>query len=281
MASLLQKVVGGGAVTASKPLKLYSHAGVSTNQDVASPQTDTSTRARTRGKWPSSSTSSGLPYETEIMDFGDLKKEPFEKLNPNGRVPAVEDPNTGLTLWESGAIIEYLLETYDSANASGLRYTDGTGKWEQRCWAEFQMSGQGPYFGQRAWFVLVSTTTIRSVNGEACLADQPCSTHPRRLSSALTATATRSSASSASSIRTSRSPAGSLYLCGDKLSYADLMFVPWHWLLFQKPFLMGEEFPKEVEKDYPEFWAWNTRMQERDAVAKAMKARGEAMSKGH
>jgi hypothetical protein len=29
MASVLQKVVGGGAVKAEKPLKLYSHAGVS------------------------------------------------------------------------------------------------------------------------------------------------------------------------------------------------------------------------------------------------------------
>ena len=45
-----------------------------------------------------------------------MKKEPFEKLNPNGRVPAVEDPNTGVVLWESGAIVEYLCEMYDPQN---------------------------------------------------------------------------------------------------------------------------------------------------------------------
>jgi len=31
-----------------------------------------------------------------------MKKEAFEKLNPNGRVPAIEDPNTGITLFEVG-----------------------------------------------------------------------------------------------------------------------------------------------------------------------------------
>ena len=75
------------------------------------------------------------------MDFTELKKPPFEALNPNGRVPAIEDPNTGMTLWESGAIIEYLLETYDKDNK--LSYTKAPEKFEQKCWLHFQMSGQG------------------------------------------------------------------------------------------------------------------------------------------
>ena len=42
----------------------------------------------------------GLPYNTVYLQFSDLKKEPFESKNPNGRVPAIEDPNTGVTMFE-------------------------------------------------------------------------------------------------------------------------------------------------------------------------------------
>lgn len=42
----------------------------------------------------------GLPYETEFLDFGVMKQEPYLSVNPNGRVPAIKDPNTGITLWE-------------------------------------------------------------------------------------------------------------------------------------------------------------------------------------
>lgn len=55
----------------------------------------------------------GLPYETISKQFSDLKKPDYLEINPNGRIPAIHDPNTGLTLWESGAIIEYLVEKYD------------------------------------------------------------------------------------------------------------------------------------------------------------------------
>lgn len=42
----------------------------------------------------------GIPYETEFVDFSVIKSEPFISVNPNGRVPAIKDPNTGITLWE-------------------------------------------------------------------------------------------------------------------------------------------------------------------------------------
>jgi glutathione S-transferase len=82
--------------------------------------------------------------------MADLKKPPFEKLNPNGRVPAIEDPNTGITLWESGAIVEYLVETYDTKHS--LTYASSPEKYFVKQWLHFQISGQGPYFGQAAWF---------------------------------------------------------------------------------------------------------------------------------
>jgi glutathione S-transferase len=41
-----------------------------------------------------------LPYETRFKEFAELKQEPFVSLNPNGRVPTIEDPNTGIVLFE-------------------------------------------------------------------------------------------------------------------------------------------------------------------------------------
>jgi len=71
---------------------------------------------------------------------------------------------------------------------------------------------------------------------------------------------------------------GQQYLVGDKATYADLAFVPWHWLLLQQPYIMGEDFLKEWQESYPEAWAWNQRLQERPAVSKAREARNEAMT---
>lgn len=71
------------------------------------------------------------------------------------------------------------------------------------------------------------------------------------------------------------------FLTGDEVSYADLMFVPWHWLLLQKPFINGEDFPKEWQSSFPKAWEWNERMAGMESVKKAREARAEAMSKGH
>lgn len=75
------------------------------------------------------------------MDFNQVKEDKFVALNPNGKVPVIEDPNTGYSVWESGAIVEYLLETYDKENK--LSYTSTKEKIDQKCWLHFQVSGQG------------------------------------------------------------------------------------------------------------------------------------------
>ena len=53
-----------------------------------------------------------LPYEINKMAFSpaDLKSDAHRKRHPLGRVPVLEDGD--LMLWESGAIIEYVLERY-------------------------------------------------------------------------------------------------------------------------------------------------------------------------
>lgn len=41
-----------------------------------------------------------LPYELQIVEFTEVKLPEYLKLTPNGRLPTLEDPNTGITLWE-------------------------------------------------------------------------------------------------------------------------------------------------------------------------------------
>jgi len=50
----------------------------------------------------------GLPYEPQLVDLtkGDQKAPAFLALNPNGRMPVLDDD--GFVLWESNAIVEYL-----------------------------------------------------------------------------------------------------------------------------------------------------------------------------
>ena len=41
-----------------------------------------------------------IPYHWRTMEFNEVKEESYLKITPNGRLPAIQDPNTGVTLWE-------------------------------------------------------------------------------------------------------------------------------------------------------------------------------------
>ena len=58
----------------------------------------------------------GLPYEVNKMRFHpeDLKSETHRARHPLGRVPVLEDD--GKLIWESGAIVEYILECHEKAD---------------------------------------------------------------------------------------------------------------------------------------------------------------------
>jgi len=59
-----------------------------------------------------------IPYEFVLLDMenGEHRKPEFLAINPMGKVPAIED--NGFYLWESGAILSYLSEQYDSEKSS-------------------------------------------------------------------------------------------------------------------------------------------------------------------
>ncbi len=46
-----------------------------------------------------------IPFEENKLALSEVKGPEYTKHNPNGRLPAIWDPNTDLTIWESGAII--------------------------------------------------------------------------------------------------------------------------------------------------------------------------------
>ena len=98
-----------------------------------------------------------VPYTAKIWEFGPdpvkgVKGAAFLNLNENGRVPALEDPNTGVTSWESGACINYLLRVYDKENQLGPRGSTEQAHVDYDKWTFFLVSGLGPMQGQTNWF---------------------------------------------------------------------------------------------------------------------------------
>lgn len=55
-----------------------------------------------------------VPYEFVLLDMenGEHRKSEFLAINPMGKVPAIED--NGFSVWESGAILLYLADQYES-----------------------------------------------------------------------------------------------------------------------------------------------------------------------
>jgi glutathione S-transferase len=50
----------------------------------------------------------------ETLSFTDLKSSTHLQRNPMGTSPAFVDANEGITIWESGAVLTYLLTSYDT-----------------------------------------------------------------------------------------------------------------------------------------------------------------------
>ncbi len=95
----------------------------------------------------------GLPYEAHLISFGeDAQKTPeFLSINPNGKIPAMVDPDgpggKPIAIFESGAILLYLAE-----KTGQFMPTDPVERWEAIQWLMFQIGGVGPMVGQLGFF---------------------------------------------------------------------------------------------------------------------------------
>jgi len=95
----------------------------------------------------------GLPYEVHMIDIGKNESwtPEFLSLNPNGKIPAMIDPDgpggKPLGLFESGAILLYLAE-----KTGKFLPSDPAERYETIQWVFFQMAAIGPMFGQLGYF---------------------------------------------------------------------------------------------------------------------------------
>lgn len=186
-----------------------------------------------------------IPHEIIPTAFSDLKKPEFLAINPNGRMPAIYDPNTDLTIWESGAIVEYLIERYDTKY--NLSFQPGTHDYYLgKQWLFFQVTGQGPYFGQAYWFKNM---------------------HPEKIPSAIEryineidrVTGVLDGWLAKQKTEGEDGP----WLVGNKYSYADLSFLSWYFTVSGSDLLEKNT----LENKYPHFKRWIANIEARPKIA--------------
>lgn len=92
----------------------------------------------------------GLPYNVIPVSIGegDQFAPEFLKIAPNNRMPAIVDHDTGVSVFEGGAILMYLAE-----KAGALLPDDQAERYDVLQWLFWQAGGLGPMAGQLSHFV--------------------------------------------------------------------------------------------------------------------------------
>ncbi|TGJ83223.1 hypothetical protein E0Z10_g5543 [Xylaria hypoxylon] len=204
----------------------------------------------------------GVPFELKILEFDEMKKEPYLGLNPNGRVPAIEDPNTGLALWESGPIIEYLVEQYDKDHK--ISYDTFAEKYLIKQWIGYQISGQGPYYGQGVWFSIFHPEKLPS-------AIERYFKEIERVRSVLDLQLSRQ----AGEKQGNKVSEKDVWLVGDKCTVADLSWFIWEQII---DFLLARAETPIPKGKYPHYEAWYKKLEERPSAQQAIKTRNEGLA---
>ena len=92
----------------------------------------------------------GLEYQVHpiAINKGEQNDPEFLKIGPNNKIPVIVDRDNGISIMESGAILQYL------AKKSGkFMPTDDVDYWKMQEWLMFQMANVGPMMGQVHTFV--------------------------------------------------------------------------------------------------------------------------------
>lgn len=91
----------------------------------------------------------GLDYEIRWINIanGEQHDPEYLKISPNGKIPAIFDHETGISLMESGAILQYLAEKTGMLGGNSLKERATIMQW-----LHWQMGGLGPMMGQANHF---------------------------------------------------------------------------------------------------------------------------------
>ncbi|OQE28268.1 hypothetical protein PENSTE_c003G04406 [Penicillium steckii] len=179
----------------------------------------------------------GLSYKTVPIDISSniQKEEWFLKINPNGRIPAIQDGSQ--RVFESGSIMLYLADKYDTDRK--ISYAPGSPEYiEQVSWLMFQMGGLGPMQGQANHFRLFAG--VRSDYGIKRYIDET-----KRLYEVLES-------------RLKESP----YLAGEKYTIADIANYSW---VRSGPGLLEIDL-----SEFPSLKKWIDEISKRSAVTKGL-----------
>jgi GST-like protein len=183
----------------------------------------------------------GLPYEAHAVDItrNESWTPEFLSLNPNGKIPAMIDPDgpggRPIGLFESGAILLYL-----SDKTGRLIPADPALRYETIAWVFFQMAGVGPIFGQVGFFHKFAGKEIADKRPLARYVDES-----KRLIGVM-----------------DRRLAGRQWFMGDEYTIADIAHVGWVRNLigfYDAGDLVGI-------KDFPNVLAWLDRVLARPAT---------------
>ncbi|EPQ52461.1 glutathione S-transferase [Gloeophyllum trabeum ATCC 11539] len=188
----------------------------------------------------------GLYGKTELkyLEVDDNKNEvkasPHIDLNPNGRIPTLVDhSNNDFVIWESCAILLYLVEKYDKGG--GFTVSDHNEKYKQLQWLFFQASGQGPYFGQISHFLFAHPVIVPT-------AVQRYQDEIKRVIGVLECVMSEQE-----------------WLVAGKFTIVDIALFPWHDAAIQYYLPPGTY---DLAKEAPHVNAWYKMMLERPSVKK-------------
>ena len=99
----------------------------------------------------------GLEYEVRPIDIGAGAQfaPEFLAISPNNRIPSIVDSDTGISVFEGGAILVYLAE-----KVGRFLPTDTTQRFDVLQWLFWQAGGLGPMAGQLSHFVNYVQTDV-------------------------------------------------------------------------------------------------------------------------